>query len=121
MLARGIIVAALVVLCTRDVLAAEPTEAQSELYHRAHAAFEAGDYATATSLLRSALELGELNILYLSLGRALYRDHRCREADDAYLKALKAPAVSEPAPSDVAAKVETYRADLSKSCPGTLV
>ena len=117
----GWILAALVMLCVHSAAAAEPTEAQSELYHRAHAAFEAGDYATATSLLRSALELGELNILYLSLGRALYREHRCREADDAYLKALSAPAVSEPAPSEVAAKVETYRADLTKSCPGTLV
>src|SRR5690606_6756 len=73
-----------------------PTAAQVELYESAHRAFEADDHAGAIRLLQSALSLGELNILYVSLGRALYRAGRCEAADAAYERAVVAPAVVQP-------------------------
>jgi tetratricopeptide (TPR) repeat protein len=93
-----------------------PTQAQRELYDRARSAFDAAEFETAAALLRSALELGALNILELSLGRALFRAGRCAEAEAAYARALEAPAVATPSRDDVRARVASYRADLA-TCP----
>lgn len=99
----------------------DPTEAQVQLYEKATQAYLNEQYPEAIELLRSALALGELNALYLNLGRAYFRDGNCAEAEAAYARALTAPAMSEPSPSAVRAKVDEYRADMRQGCPGTLV
>ena len=76
--------------------AAEPTPAQVELYQRANEAFARDEYENAIELLQSALALGDLNILHLSLGRTLFRDGRCAEAALHYERALVTPAVADP-------------------------
>jgi hypothetical protein len=99
----------------------EPTPAQVELYQRANEAFARDEWDNAIELLESALALGEINILHLSLGRTLFRDGRCAEAALHYDRALVTPAVADPPPAEVAARVEAYRADLAAGCPGSLV
>lgn len=100
---------------------AEPTEAQVKLYTKATEAFAEDQFPEAIELLKSALALGELNALYLNLGRAYFRNGQCDEADAAYGKALTAPAMAQPSPSAVRAKVEQYRGDMKEGCPGTVV
>lgn len=95
---------------------ANPTDAQVKLYEQATAAYSEGKYPKAIELLRSSLALGELNIVYLNLGRALFRDGQCDAADEAYAKALTAPAVEAPSPDAVKAKVEQFRGEFSQ-CP----
>lgn len=98
----------------------DPSEAQVLLYAKAFEAFHAEDYPKAIELLRSALALGELNLLYLNLGRAYFRNGQCVEAEDAYAKALKAPQSSSVPAEQIKAKLSTFRTDLDKGCPGTL-
>jgi len=98
----------------------EPTQAQIQLYQKAIEAYQQEDWARAIELLRSSLALGELNLVYLNLGRALFRSGDCAGATEAYNKALTAPAVAEPPAAELRTKVETYRKELA-SCPGTVV
>ncbi len=113
-----------VCVCATPVVAqetAEPTDAQVQLYAKATEAYQQEEFGAAIDLLTSALALGELNALYLNLGRAYFRNGQCAKAEEAYAKALKAPAMSEPSPSAVRAKVDEYRVDMKQGCPGTLV
>ncbi|MEM9194793.1 MAG: tetratricopeptide repeat protein [Myxococcota bacterium] len=97
-----------------------PTPTQLQLYQEAHQAFEGERFEAAASLLRRALQGGELNLLHLSLGRALFRLDRCEEAAEHYDLALEAPPVIEPPAEDVRARIGAYREDLG-NCSGTLV
>lgn len=99
----------------------QPTDAQVQLYEKAFEAFQQEDFPKAIELLRSALTLGELNIIYLNLGRAYFRNGQCAEAEDTYAKARKAPQVAEPSPAEVQGKLDSFRKDLDKGCPGVLV
>jgi tetratricopeptide (TPR) repeat protein len=103
-----------------EVETVEPSPAQVQLYEKAFEAFHKEDYPRAIELFRSALALGELNLLYLNLGRAHFRAGQCAEAEAAFEEALTAPAVSNPPPKELAARLSTFRADLDRGCPGAL-
>ncbi len=100
---------------------AEPNEAQLQLYETASKSFADQDYGRAIELLRSALALGELNLLYLNLGRAYFRNKECGKADEAYKKALTAPSLRDPSPEQVAKTIAEYRTEFNKGCPGRVV
>lgn len=99
---------------------AKTTEAQLELNHKAVEAVEAKQYEEAIKLFEAALQLGEMNVTYLNLGRTLARVGRCAEAATAYDKVMSAPRVPDP-PRDVIAQVlRNYRDALKTECPGTI-
>ncbi len=98
----------------------KPSEAQFQLYAEGYEAFKAGDYTKAVDLFRASLHLGELNITYLNLGRALFKLDRCEEAAEAYDKADRAPRIADPPPQVVQDKTREYREDL-KTCLAALV
>ncbi|MEL6181506.1 MAG: hypothetical protein AAFS10_21285 [Myxococcota bacterium] len=100
---------------------AEPTASQIDYYNRANQAYQEGDYTKAVTLLEVALDEGEINILYLNLGRALSKLGRCEEAEKMYGKALKAPSMASPTAAQVKAKIDEYRNDMKRECPGLLV
>jgi hypothetical protein len=95
----------------------QPTDAQFQLYEEGAEAFGAGDYRKAIDLFEASLHLGKLNITYLNLGRSHFKLGECREAADAYELARTAPAIAQPSPSAVRAKIDEYAADLA-TCPG---
>lgn len=94
---------------------------QKQLNDQATQAASAGEYAKAILFLRSALELGELNVTYLNLGRAYQLNGDCAEARDAYARALDAPPVPNPPPALVRQAIERFQGELLQTCPGTLV
>lgn len=96
-----------------------PTETQFKLYQEGAEAYGAGEYSKAVDLFRASLRLGELNITYLNLGRALFKLGDCQEASTAYAKALTAPKIANPTPMQVLTKVEEYKKDLAE-CPAIL-
>lgn len=83
-------------------------------------AVQRGDFNKAIALFEASLELGELNITYLNLGRTYQRAGRCVDAQRTFDKVTRAPKVAVPNPSAVATKVSTYRGELNKQCPGRL-
>ncbi len=95
----------------------EPTEAQFKLYEEGADAFQAGDYRKAVDLFEASLHLGKLNITYLNLGRSHFKLGECPEAARAYELARTAPAIAQPSPSAVRARVDQYVEDLA-TCPG---
>lgn len=99
----------------------EPSEAQVELVEKGVEAGLQDQHEAAVDYFRAALELGELNIAWLNLGRSLARLGRCEEAREAYERALRAPTVASPAPAEVRDIVARYEAELIESCTGTLV
>ena len=125
--AAASLVASLVVLfaCVPDAQAQDggivtPSDAQIQLYTEGAQAFSDGDYKKAIRLFKASLDLGELNITHLNLGRAFYKDGDCVKAQEHYDLAIKAPKIAEPTPAQVKGKVDQYRADLTVDCPGTL-
>ena len=96
-----------------------PTETQFKLYQEGAEAYGEGEYSKAVDLFRASLRLGELNITYLNLGRALFKLGDCEEASRAYASALTAPKIANPTPVEVLTKVEEYKKDLGQ-CPATL-
>ncbi len=96
-----------------------PTQTQFNLYQEGAEAYAAEEYSKAVDLFRASLRLGELNITYLNLGRALFKLGDCQEASAAYAKALTAPKIANPTPMQVLTKVEEYKRDLT-GCPATL-
>ncbi len=97
-----------------------PSSAQLELYQEGSKAFADGSYTKAVDHFQASLMVGELNITYLNLGRALFKDGKCFEAKEAYDKVPGAPQIREPSPVQVLGKLEEFRKDL-ESCPGRLV
>lgn len=99
----------------------EPTPAQVELNRMAVEAVAQGKPEEAHELLRAALSLGELNVTWLNLGRLHATRGRCEDAASAYRRALQAPMVPLPAPSEVAATVASYRRQLfEEQCAGSV-
>lgn len=73
-----------------------PSDDQVKLNQSAVEAILAEDYEKAAGLLEASLELGQLNVTWLNLGRAYQKLGRCDEARKAYLSVVTAPAVDEP-------------------------
>lgn len=94
----------------------EPSNAQLELNNRAVKAIVAKDYPKAVRLFRSSLDLGELNITYVNMGRAYQYMGNCKDAEKAFDKALSAPAVAQPSADKIAAVIAKYRKELKESC-----
>jgi len=94
------------------------TPGQLDLINEGARASNAGDYQAAISALRSALELGEVNVTLLNLGRALQKTERCREARAMYDRALAAPRVASPDPATIQATIDKFVAELRRDCTG---
>jgi len=75
-----------------------------------------GELDKAIETFEASLEVQELNITWMNLGRALQHAGRCEESRDAYANALKAPRVPQPSHQDVVAKIFEYRQELDESC-----
>lgn len=102
---------------------ADDLQEQARLSALSKEAARSGDYGQAIVLMKSAIALGELNILYLNLGRLYFKAGQCEESLEAYARALIAPqAPSPPAPPSDAVKaaVERYRSELIEGCPAQL-
>lgn len=97
-----------------------PSDTQIQLYSEGAQAFQQEDYPKAIRLFKASLDLGELNITYLNLGRAYFKSGECKEAERHYALALTSPQIAEPTPAQVQAKVEEYRRDLQSQCPGAV-
>lgn len=107
---------------TRAAVAQDVTliDAQRRLNEEAVAAVESGDFERAELLLRSSLELQDLNITWLNLGRIYQKMGRCQDAHQAYQRALEAPE-AEGVPAEVLAqRVDQWSQELQETCPGTL-
>lgn len=98
----------------------EPNAAQTQLNEEAVSATRAGDLKKAAQLFEASLQLGELNITWLNLGRTLFKLDRCEEASAAYAQALVAPAVAAPSPTEIARTVARYSSELEQTCPGAV-
>ncbi len=98
---------------------AKPTKEQLELYESGFEAYKEGQYERAVERFEASLKIGEMNITYLNLGRALFKVGRCKEAFGAYDKVSVALQVQEPSPAQVLDKLDEYRQEL-KGCPGVL-
>ncbi len=96
-------------------------DTQLDLVTRGLEAHNAGNYDRAAELFNAALLVKELNVVYLNLGRALQRGGACSGADEAFNRALTAPAVENPSADEVASAVKSYRAELRDACPGEVV
>ncbi len=99
----------------------EPNEAQVQLYTKAGEAFEAGDYEKAIKLLQSSLDLGEMNITYFNLGRALQKQGDCQGAQAAFKKANTAPRIKDVPHADILARIDALQSELTRTCPGIVV
>lgn len=97
-----------------------PTAGQEQLNDQAVEAAISGNFDKAVRLFRASLDLGELNVTYLNLGRALFKLGQCAEADEAYGKALTAPRVTSPTPAEIEKFVADYRGEFEEKCPGTV-
>ncbi len=100
---------------------ARPTQAQLELYMEGKKAFQDEDFSKAIDHFRASLMVGDMNITWLNLGRAFFKDGRCVEAREAFDKVAASPQVQDPSPVEVLAKLEEYRQELKTSCMGSLV
>lgn len=95
-------------------------EAQLRLNNEAADAARAGQFERAILLLRSSLELGELNITWLNLGRTYARAGQCVAAADAYGRVAGSPAVPEPAAAELEALAGRYLGELDTGCYATV-
>lgn len=124
-----LVLAAMTVAALWSGLDARPAQAQEtvelnkkqiEYFQKAGDFLKEDDFDRAIEYYQLALKQGEVNVLYAALGRAYFRKGECKNADDAYVKALSAPAVAQPTAQDVRQKVEEYRIGLKVDCKGTL-
>lgn len=105
-----------VALPSAPARAEDTRESQLRLNNEAAQAVAEGDLERAILLLRSALELGELNVTWLNLGRTYARAGQCDAAADAYSHVPVSPAVEAPPAAEVSALAERYARDLHASC-----
>lgn len=94
----------------------EPTAAQLELNNQGVTAISERNFEQAVRLFKASLDLGELNITYVNMGRAYQYLNECDDAADAYERALRSPAIAEPSPEEIAEVVERYQNELAESC-----
>ncbi len=99
---------------------ATATRAQRKLLLEGLDAHAAEKFEEAAELFRAANREGELNIVWLNLGRALQKSGDCEGAKEAYERAPDAPAVPKPSAELVRETAQKYRAELNASCPGRL-
>lgn len=78
------------------------------------------DYKVVQTNYELALKKGAANILYAGLGRAFFRQGLCKEAQDAYQKALTAPQAEGIPPESVEEWVKQDLAEMKEQCPGTV-
>lgn len=102
---------------------AKPSDAQLQMNKKAVNAVVAKNYQKAINLFQGSLELGKLNITYLNLGRAHQKAGNCREAYDAFKKAIAkdTPKLKKPTPERVKERAKRYMEELKRTCPGQLV
>lgn len=99
-----------------EYAATEPTAEQVKLNEAAVEAMLAEEYDKAVRLLQASLDLGELNVTYLNLGRAYQKLGECDASRKALLSVVTAPAVEQPPPRIVDAKADEYLAELDAEC-----
>ena len=92
---------------------------QERLSDRAVREVRRRKYQRAAELLRAALERGSIDLLWLNLGRALFRSGDCEGARRAYDEVEGAPKQANIG-SIVSKKLRQYRADIDRECPATL-
>lgn len=95
---------------------AEPSAELLGLNDRGVELMVAGNYARAAAMLEQARMLGEVNIVYLNLGRAYHKLGNCAAARRAYEDALTAPPVRNPPPELVDMKAGEYLQGLDETC-----
>lgn len=100
--------------------AARMTRSQSRLSERAVREVRRRKYQRAAELLRRALEEGSIDLLWLNLGRALFRSNDCAGAAEAYAQARSAPALRGIG-STVRQKLAQYQEDIERECAATVV
>ena len=110
-----------IMLPTTLAAQAAPDEMQRRLNQEGLSALEAGDTDHAVKLFRAALEVGELDLLYLNLGRALQKLGECQDAVQSLDKALTAPTVGTPPHDVIVGLVAQYKGELRESCDGIIV
>lgn len=95
---------------------ADPSAEQLRLNEDAVKAIVEDDYSRAIALLEEARLLGDVNIVYLNLGRAYQKLGKCQKARAALQKAKEVPAVESPSPELVNQKVDDFIAELDAQC-----
>ena len=108
-------------LFAQDEDYATVTEAQAQLNAEGARLAGEGEHEKAIQLFKSSLELDQLNITYLNLGRSLAKLGRCEEAVAAYDQVPTAPKVKVPTPEELKSILEGYKADLAFQCPARIV
>lgn len=98
-----------------------PEEVQRRLNQEGLEALESGEPERAAALFREALDVGELDLLYLNLGRALQRAGVCEEADAMFTRVDSAPALGAPTHEELVDTADEYRRELRASCDGVIV
>lgn len=98
----------------------EATQTQLDLNDRGVQAIGEEDYDSAIRLFEASIDIGELNITYLNLGRAYQYRGDCQEAQRYFNAALEAPAIERPGPAQIAEAVERFKAELEEECVGYL-
>lgn len=98
-----------------------PTSEQKKLNRRAYESMAQGDHQDAIEAYLRSLELGELNVTWLNLGRAYQKSGECEKAFDAYDHVSDAPPVEKPGPEVVASSLERFRGELDEECPTQIV
>jgi len=115
------LVTSLVQLPDADAGRREELKKQQRLNADAVKAMADGDYETAIEKLEASLEISELNVTWLNLGRAYAKAGRCQDALVAYDKMAVAPRVDEPPPEKLYEVLTRFRNELITDCPGTVV
>jgi hypothetical protein len=78
------------------------------------------DFRAVELNLQAALQQGEVDLLYAGLGRALFNQRRCAEAEVAYQKALTSPNSTLMTREDLQVQIEVDRVAMIKECKGTI-
>ncbi|MEL6182333.1 MAG: hypothetical protein AAFS10_25480 [Myxococcota bacterium] len=108
---------------SNNVREVQLTQTQQELLESAVAADKQKDYTSAIEYLRASLRLGESDVVYINLGRILFRLARCQEAAEAYMKVPLAPhlkVTGGQSREELLAIADRYFADLKRECPAEL-
>ncbi len=98
----------------------QATQTQLDLNDRGVQAIGDEDYDSAIRLFEASIDIGELNITYLNLGRAYQYRGDCQKAQRYFEAALEAPAIERPGPAQIAEAVEGFKTELEESCVGYL-
>ncbi len=100
---------------------AKLSKKQRQLNEQGVKAMIDGDFEKAVEIFQQSLDLGELNVTYLNLGRAYAKLGRCDEALNHYDRMAVAPRVDAPPPEQLYEILVNYRAELARECPGRVI